>query len=128
MREFDSKDTGVARDEFALTVGFARDWLNETSDDAFLVQRSTDPNEDEPGLAGVYVEIPIQRYSMYGGITRATLSRDSFEIRFSPSAAREMNGYTSLLARLKLDAKQFRKVRTALRYVFQGCTCYKEKP
>ena len=128
MREFVSRDTGIDRSEWALTVGFARDLADEESDDAFLVQRGLDPDEDEPGLAGLYVEIPPQRYAMYGGIERATLSRHSFEIHFSREGAEAMGGYPALRARFDLDGKQFEEVREALRFVFQGCACYAENP
>ena len=127
-REFVSRDTGIDRSEWALTVGFARDLADEDSDDAFLVQRGLDIDEDEPGLGGVYVEIPPQRYAMYGGVARATLSRTSFEIEFSSAGAEAMGGYGSLLARFELDARQFDEVREALRFVFQGCACYIERP
>jgi hypothetical protein len=109
-------------------VGFARDFTDEASDDAFLVQRSTDPAEDKPGLPGIYVEIPPQRYAMYGGISAALLRRDSFELRFTPSGADAMGGNRAMLATFDLDGKRYREVRKALRFIFEGCRCYREMP
>ena len=128
QRDFFSNDTGVDRSEYAVTVGFARNLSDEDSDDAFLVQRSLDPNEDKPGIAGVYVEIPPQRYAMYGGIEGATLHRDRFELRLTPSGAKSMGGHRKFLARFKLDAKQFKGLRDSLRFVFGGCNSYQEVP
>ncbi len=125
-RKFISNDTGIDRSEFAVTVGFARDLADETSDDAFLVQRSTNPDEDEPGLAGVYIEVPPQRYAMYGGIAAAVLHPNAFEVRFTASAARVMGGNAGFIASFNIDAEQYRELREGLRFVFQNCTCYTE--
>ena len=126
VRTFVSNDTGVDRSEFAVTVGFARDLADESSDDALLVQRSTDPEEDEPGLSGVYIEVPPQRYAMYGGIAAATLRPSAFEIHLTPAAARVMGGNAGFVASFNVDAEQFRELREALRFVFENCECYKE--
>ncbi len=126
IRTFPSNEMGVDRSEFAVTVGFAREIADETSDDAFLVQRSTDPNEDEPGVAGIYIEIPPQRYAMYGGIVTATLRPNTFEVRLTPAAAKVMGGNAGFLASFNVDAQQFRDLREGLRFVFHGCACYTE--
>jgi hypothetical protein len=124
---FVSEDTGVDRGEFAVTVGFARDLSDEDSDDAILVQRSADPDEDEPGIAGVYVEIPPQRHAAYGGISSAVLARRSFEIRFTSEGAAEMGGYSAVIARFDVDDKAFAEIREGLRFVFRGCSVFEER-
>jgi hypothetical protein len=126
-RRFVAEDTGVDVNEDAVTVGFARDVLDEHSDDAIMVQRGKDPGDDSPGVAGIYVEIPPQRYVTVGGITSATLRRSSFEIRFTQKAAQAMGGNRAFLAEFNADAKSFRAIRDGLRFVFQGCACYKER-
>ena len=57
--EFTAHVCGVDDNDDALTVGFSRDPADEHTLDALIVQRGKDPQEDVPGIQGVYVEIPI---------------------------------------------------------------------
>lgn len=124
--EFLGQHWGVDENEFAVSVGFSRDPTDEESLDGLLVQRGRGPEEDTPGIDGVYVEIPIQRHVVYGGITEAILRVDSFTLRFNPEASREMGGFEEILVRFKLTAEEFTEMREALRFVFAGCSCYHE--
>jgi len=122
--EFVSHHSAVDESEFALAVGFSRDPADEESLDGLLLQRGRGAEDDTPGVGGVYVEIPIQRYVVYGGITEATLRWDSFTLRFDEATARKMGGFLEILVHLELSSDEFMKIRDGLRFVFTGCSCY----
>jgi hypothetical protein len=124
--EFVSRHSGVDETEFAITVGFSRDPADESSLDGLLLQRGRGVEDDTPGIDGVYVEIPIQRYVAYGGIIEATLRRDSFTLCFDDPTAHKMAGFREIVARFDLPDEQFASIRGALRFVFTGCPCYHE--
>jgi hypothetical protein len=124
--EFTAYVCGVDEDEDAITVGFSRDPADEHSLDGLILQRGKDPQEDVPGVQGVYVEIPIQRHVVYGGITEASLRHDSFTLRFDEHTAHEMGHLHQIVARFDLPAGEFTRIRDALRLVFTGCSCYTE--
>src|SRR5882762_9395634 len=88
--EFTAHVCGVDEDEETIVVGFSRDPADEHTLDGLILQRGKDPEEDVPGIQGVYVEIPIQRHVVSGGITEASLRRDSFTLRLDEHAAHEM--------------------------------------
>jgi hypothetical protein len=125
--EFISHHSGVDTTEFAMTVGFSRDPADESSLDGLLLQRGRGIEDDTPGLDGVYLEIPIQRHVVYGGITQATLRRDNFSLRLDDRAAREMGGFNEVFVRFDLPDDKFKEIRDALRFVFKGCPCYHEE-
>ena len=126
LRVFDAKDVAVSRSEFDLMVAIARDGSNKDSEDAFFLQRSSVPEIDKPGIAGVYIEVPVQRYATYGGITEATLRRDSLEVRLSNEAAGCFGGISGFRGEFKIDEAAFDGLREALRFVFRDCACYRE--
>jgi hypothetical protein len=126
-QEFVAHLVGVARDNHAVTVGFARDPEDEDSEDALIVQRATNPKDDVPGLDGVYVEIPIQAYETFGGIVEAVLWLDCFTIRFAASAVPEMGGREGMCARFELADEDFADLREGLEFVFAGCSCFREE-
>src|SRR2546423_1386724 len=97
--EFVSYHSAVDDGEFAVTVGFSRDPADEQSFDGLLLQRGEDPREDVPGVAGVYVEIPIQRHVIYGGIRQASLRHDSFTLRPEDAVAPKMGGLHEIVVR-----------------------------
>ena len=113
-------------DQFAITVGFSRDPADEDSLDGLILQRVKDRQEDTPGIDGVYVEIPIQRHVVQGGITEALLRPNSFSLRFDPPTAREMGFLHHILVRFDLPDREFTAIRDGLRFVFSGCSCYRE--
>jgi hypothetical protein len=125
-REFVSYHSEVDANEAAVTVGFARDPNDEHSLDGLLLQRGKDARDDVPGIEGVYVEIPIQRYAAYGGITEALLRRDSFVLRFDEASTRQMGGLQQILVHFDLPDAEFSSIRDAMRFVFTGCTCFRE--
>jgi hypothetical protein len=124
--EFVAHHCGVDESEFAITVGFSRDPADESSLDGLLVQRGRGAEDDTPGISGVYVEIPIQRHVVYGGVIEATLRRDSFTLRFDDATAQTMAGFREIVACFDLQDEQFASIRDALRFVFKGCPCYRE--
>lgn len=123
---FAAKEVGIDRGNSSVTVGFARDSSIDGSGDAFLLQRSSDPSIDQPGIAGVYIEVPVQKYATYDGITEATLRRDSFEVRLSDEAAARFGGISGFQAEFSVDDAKFEELRRALRFVFRDCDCYIE--
>jgi hypothetical protein len=124
--EFTASVCGVDDNDDAIAVGFARDPADEHTLDALIVQRGKDPQENVPGMEGVYVEIPIQRHVVYGGIMEASLRRDSFTMRFDEHAAHKMGHLHQIVARFDLPDGEFSGIRDALRLVFAGCSCYTE--
>ena len=125
--EFISYHSGAYTSEFAITVGFSRDPADESSIDGLLVERGRGVQDDTPGIGGVYLEIPIQRHVASGGITGATLRRDSFRVRIDDRTAREMGGFSEILIRFDVPDDSFKEIRDALRFIFKGCTCYHEE-
>lgn len=126
--EFVSNETGVDESECAITVGFSRDFADESSLDGLVLQRGRGDEDETPGIDGVYVEIPIQRHVVYGGIVEARLRRDSFTLRFDDVAAGEMADFREIVAHFDLSDEQFASIRAALQIVFTGCPCYREEP
>jgi hypothetical protein len=124
--EFTSHHSSVDESEFAITVGFSRDPADESSLDGLLLQRGRGVEDDTPGIGGVYVEIPIQRHVVYGGIAEARLRRDDLTLRFDETAARKMGGFLEILVHFDLEDERFASIRDALRFVFTGCCCYRE--
>jgi hypothetical protein len=126
MQIFKARTVGVDRNDFGVTVGLARDSSCEGSEDVFILQRSSVDAIDAPGIAGVYIEVPIQRYVAYGGIIDATLCRDSFEVRLNDETAIRFGGASGFRGEFSIDEAAFDDLRDALRFVFRGCACYKE--
>jgi hypothetical protein len=124
--EFTAYVCGVDDNDDAISVGFARDPADEHTLDALIVQRARDPEEDVAGIEGVYVEIPIQRHVVYGGVREALLRRNSFTLRFDEHAAHKMGHLGQIVARFDLPDGEYVGIRHALRLVFAGCACYTE--
>jgi hypothetical protein len=121
IRVFKAGEVGVDRNGFGVTVGLARDSSSEESEDAFILQRSSVDEIDTPGIAGVYLEVPIQRYVAYGGITSAKLCRDSLEIRLNDETTTRFGGTSGFRGEFTIDEAAFDELRDALRFVFRGC-------
>src|SRR5689334_10566938 len=119
--EFVSHHSAVDESKFTLTVGFSRDPADETSLDGLLLQRGRGSEDDTPGIDGVYVEIPIQHYVVYGGITDATLRRDTFTLRFDEATARKMGGFHEIAVSFALSDDEFIQIRDGLQIIFTGC-------
>ena len=124
--EFISHHTSVDESKFALTVGFSRDPADEVSLDGLILQRGRGVEDDTPGIDGVYVEIPIQRHVVYGGIVSAVLQRNTFTLRFDELTARQMGGFQEILVHFDLSEDDFLPIREGLRTVFTGCSCYQD--
>jgi len=111
---FTAKDFGADEDG-ALTAGFARDQSDKSSDEALILQRAKD-KEDDPGI---YIEIPIQRFAAYGGIRQAELSRNSFSIAFQPKTAKKLGGISEMKIAFAMPDAEFVKIEMILKRIFR---------
>src|SRR3954470_706395 len=100
--EFTAHVCGVDENEDAISVGFSRDPKDERTLDALILQRGKDAQDDIPGIQGVYIEIPIQRHVLYGGITKALLRRQNFMLWLDEHAAHKMGHLHQIVARFDL--------------------------
>lgn len=103
-------------DDFGLTVGFARDPHNETTDDALLLQRA---REGDPDDQGIYAEIPVQRRVSYGGIKSATFRPGHFAIAFAPETMRDFGDIAGMEISFQLPAADFDRLAALLRRIFR---------
>jgi len=108
--------------ETALCVGFARDQSDERSDEAIVLIRGMGDDDEED----IYVEIPPQRFTTCGGIKRARLFRNRFEIEFGRDAMRDLNGVVSMDIGFDLDEDDYEAIREVLGAIFDGHAAYEE--
>jgi hypothetical protein len=114
--KFFAKDHGVYTDH-AICVGFSRDQADEESDEALILQRAFESEDDNDEIC---LEIPIQRCISYGGVKRAELKRNSFEIIFEPEAMRDLNDIEAMLISFSMPDEAFEQITNALQQVFRG--------
>jgi hypothetical protein len=110
---FTAKDVGAFEDQ-ALTVGFARDHADERTDDALILQRAKEEEDD----SGIYVEIPIQRFVCYDGVKEAVLTRDTFSVTFYPDAVDELGGIAAMQISFASSDEEFSNLVAMLRRIF----------
>ncbi len=122
--EFVAYHCGVDRSKWAVMVGFARDPVDESSLDGLILQRGRGADAESGGVDAVYVEIPIQRHVVYGGIREATLRKDSFGLRFDDRAAAAMGGFHEIIVRFILSEEELEEISGALQEVFVDCDCF----
>ncbi|HEX6622799.1 MAG TPA: Imm10 family immunity protein [Pyrinomonadaceae bacterium] len=99
------------------------------------MQRSTDEDEDVPGIEGVYVEGCDQENSCYGCIEDFVLERRSAEIKFTEGAnlladlegdEGQENTLTELRITFDIDDAKYRELQANLSgVIFSGCGCFK---
>ena len=135
MYMLEATDVGFDEENDALTVGFGGVPDADGYPTVYLMlQRSTDENEDEPGVEGVYVEWCGQGMSCYGCIINFDLYPERAGVIFTDSAgfyvpegAGESSGeqrLTELLVTFTLDEEKFRDLKQKLSFIFKGCDCY----
>lgn len=87
LYEYEATKIGFDNSYDSLTVGFGGKLdTNGHPTRALLLQRSTDENEDELGINGVYVEWNEQINSCYGCIQSIKLARQRIEVVFTEDA------------------------------------------
>ena len=133
---YEATYVGVTEENDVLIVGFGGLPDADGYPTASLVlQRSTDENEDEPGIRGVYAEWRDQGQSCYGCIKRFVLSRESVRVTFTPEAnfrfdpnmeiEGEKNRLTDLSITLQLNDEKFAELKDRLEgSIFVDCECY----
>jgi hypothetical protein len=114
--KFAAKDVGGDDEDFALTVGFVRDFNDEHTDDGLMLQRAKEDDSDDQGI---YAEVPIQRYASYGGIKEATLARDHFSVTFAPETARDFADISGMEISFAVPAEEFERITALLRRIFR---------
>lgn len=110
---FTAKEVG-ANDDGAFTVGFARDRTDENTDEALILQRAKEVEDD----SGIYVEIPIQRFVCYDGVQAATLTRDSFSVTFYSDAMAELGGIAGMRIFFSSSETEFLNLAATLKRIF----------
>ncbi len=98
-----------------------------------ILQRSTDANEDEPGLPGVYAEWCAEEMACYGCVRRFDLYRDGARVLFNEAAdfhAPEGEGdrITELEIAFTLAEEEHAAVAEGLAFVLKGCEGYAARP
>ena len=121
--EFNANLVGVER-EFAVTAGFAVEAGGKLQEQ-ILISRSLPDVEVIPGIEGVCTVRGEQRYVLYGGITRASLTSDSLSLCFTEAASTQLGGVTELVA--YYPANHVSELNDALAFIFQGCGCYEHR-
>ncbi len=103
-----------------LVVGFARLDPEGVPEEYVILQRSVDPDEDEPGISGVYVERDDQRFAAYGGIVRFVLRRDQALIELDNRAGGTLGHpdvWREVALRFSIDDVHFTVLRGGLERV-----------
>jgi hypothetical protein len=135
MYKLEATDAGFDEVNDSLTVGFGGVPDSDGFPTVYLtLQRSTDKNEDVPGLGGVYVEWCEQSMSCYGCISSFDLRPGSVTVRFTdaagfyvPEGVGGADGgarLTELLITFKLEGQMFKGLQEKLSFIFRGCDCY----
>jgi hypothetical protein len=112
---FVAKDFGAFEDH-ALIVGFARDRRDEQTDEALILKRAKEGDED----TGIYTEIPPQRFSTSDGIEEAILGRDCFSVRFGPDASSELDDISEMSISFAMIPEEFASIAAMLRRIFRN--------
>ena len=111
----------------ALVIGFARLDRDGVPEEYVMLQRSLDPDEDEPGIDGVYVERDDQEFCGYGGIVRYVLQRDRALVELDERMGRALGGeevWRHVTIRFQIDDSMFGLLREQLGRLFVDCACF----
>jgi hypothetical protein len=134
--KYEATNIGFDDEYDALTVAFGG--LPDTDNYPtvyLMLQRSTDENEDDPGIEGVYAEWSRQEMSGYGCIRRFDLFRNKAEVKFTDSVDFYMPGrvggeskgerLTELVIIFAIDGEKYVELKETLSAViFHGCDCF----
>ena len=135
LYKYEATDVRFDEENDALTVAFGglRDADGYPAIHVML-QRSTDEDEDEPGIGGVYAEWCDQGMSCYGCIRSFDLYPGSIRVKFTDGAdfyVPEGVGGTNVERRLTelfitftLEDKNLRDLKEKLSFIFKSCDCY----
>lgn len=118
--EFEANLVGVDH-TFAVVAA----WAREESDQVIYqitLSRSHPQDEVIPGIEGVCTELGQQEYLTYGGITQAVLSDTCLQLIFSPEAAAELGGVSTVIVRFPPGHET--ELTKALDFIFSDCSCY----
>lgn len=111
----------------ALVIGFPKLELDGGAAEYVMFQRSLDPDEDGPGIDGVYVERDGQGFGGYGGIVRFVLHRDRAVMELDDRIGRALGRpdvWHEVTIHLTVDGSTFEVLRSGLARVFVGCGCF----
>lgn len=136
LYRYEATNIGFDDEYDALTVAFGG--LPDTDNYPtvyLMLQRSTDENEDEPGVEGIYAEWCGQEMSCYGCIRRFDLFRNMAEVKFiesadfyPPESARgesRRERLTELVITFAIDSEKYVELKGKLSAVmFLGCDCF----
>jgi len=109
----------------ALVIGFAT--LERNGVPAEYMTLRLDPDEDTPGIDGVYVERDDQRFCGYGGIVRFVLHRDRALLELDERIGRALGGqdlWGQVTFHFQLDDFTFALLREGLGRLFVDCSCF----
>ena len=135
LYKLEATDVGFDEENDTLTVGFGGVPDADGYPTVYLMlQRSTDEDEDEPGIDGVYAEWCGQEMSCYGCIRsfdlypqsiRATFTEDAdFYVLEGVEEVSEGRRLTELLVTFTLDEVKFAELKGKLSFIFKDCDCY----
>lgn len=134
--EFTATHVGYDDDNDAMTVAFGGfPDADNFPTIVFMLQRSTDEDEDEPGINGVYAEWLDQEMSGYGCIEGFTLFQDGAHVVvndradfYPPDSDNEMgltSKITELVIRFSLGGQQSEELKERLAdTIFLNCDCF----
>ena len=110
-----------------LVIGFAKLDRDGVPEQYLTLQRSLDPDEDEPGIDGVYVERDDPRFCGYGGIVRFVLQRDRVLMDLDERIGRALGDqdvWSQGTILFQVDDLEFAMLREGLGRLFVDCACF----
>ncbi len=111
----------------ALVIGFAKLDRDGMPEEYIMLQCNLDPDEDEPGIDGIYTERDDQRFCGSGSIVRFVLHRDWARAELDERIGRALGGHDvwhQVTIRFQIDDITFALLRQGLRRLFAGCACF----
>lgn len=121
---FDAVRLGVS-DDFCITVGFEMQTSPEEDSKGLLISRPL-PGDEEEGFHPVEVEFGYpQQYMTYDNIESAVLTPHSFTLKMTKEGAKKLSGYREISVVFKAGESEFRRLKEALDYIFEGFSWYK---
>ncbi len=84
------------------------------------LQRATDPQDDVPGLAGVYVERGEQQFAAYAAVERCELWNNALRLLLNPDGSLALGGIDEWVFQLVKTAE----LQDALEFIFKDCDCF----
>jgi hypothetical protein len=114
--------TFVVAKEFALILRFVgRD--ESGHQEMLTLQRGIDPQDDKPGIDGVYVERGMQQYASFGGVESCSLNGDELVLTMDYEGAQSLGGIRHWRFALKMSAEKKNELVEGLSFIFRDCDC-----